>query len=80
MAPYTLEVVTNLGVVIGNDCYIGALINWFGSYYEKEGLSAQLVLRKPDAEATGLSYDVNGKRHVSAVSAALGKVETDDGA
>jgi len=80
MAPYTLEVVTNLGVVIGNDCYIGALINWFGSYYEKEGLSAQLVLRKPDAEATGRSYDVNGKRHVSAVSAALGKVETDDGA
>lgn len=47
-ASYTIEKVADLPVFIGKDCYIGALIDWFGNYSEKNGLFAQLALRKPD--------------------------------
>ncbi|QKV63039.1 DUF1311 domain-containing protein [Pseudomonas sp. 43A] len=72
---YTVEDVFDLPVIIGKDCYIGKLVDWFGSYDEKHGLSAQLALRKPDVEAGGRSYDVNGRRHVTEVSISIGKAD-----
>ncbi|QTD32075.1 lysozyme inhibitor LprI family protein [Pseudomonas fluorescens] len=76
---YTIEMVADLPVIIGSDCYIGALVDWFGNYSENGGLSAQLALRKPDSEEGGRTYEVNGRRHLTGVSTSIGKVEPDDG-
>jgi hypothetical protein len=75
---YTIEKITDLPVMIGGECYIGALIDWFGSYSEKTGLFAQLAVRKPGVEASGTTYEVFGRRHVTEVSGSLGKVEIND--
>lgn len=72
---YTLEDVFDLPVIIGNECYIGKLVDWFGSYDEKNGLFAQLALRKPDVDGDGRSYEVNGRRHVTEVSTSIGKAD-----
>jgi len=76
---YTIEMVADLPVVIGSECYIGALIDWFGNYSESGGLSAQLALRKPDSDEGGRTYEVNGRRHLTGVSTSIGKVEPDNG-
>lgn len=76
-ASYTIEKVADLPVFIGKDCYIGALIDWFGNYSEKNGLFAQLALRKPDRDGDGLTYEVYGRRHVTEVGTFIGKVELD---
>lgn len=75
---YTIEKIADLPVMIGGECYIGALIDWFGSYSEKTGLFAQLAVRKPGVEASGTTYEVFGRRHVTDVSGSLGKVEIND--
>ena len=75
---YTIEKIADLPVMIGGECYIGALIDWFGSYSEKTGLFAQLAVRKPGVEASGTTYEVFGRRHVTEVSGSLGKVEIND--
>ena len=74
-ASYYIEKVADLPVVFANDCYIGALINWFGSYSEKNGLFAQLALRKPDADGDVRSYEVYGRRHITEVSTSIGKAD-----
>jgi uncharacterized protein len=78
-AHYSIEKVADLSVFIGNDCYIGALIDWFGSYSEKNGLFAQLALRKPDSEDGSLTYQVYGRRHITEVSTSLAETELNDG-
>ena len=75
---YTFEIVGDTGVVIGNECFIGRMIDWFGGYSAKHGLSAQLVLRKPDFEGVEHSYQVNGRRRMTEVSTSIGKVEGDN--
>ncbi|MHB2249287.1 lysozyme inhibitor LprI family protein [Pseudomonas fitomaticsae] len=72
---YAVEPVTDMPVIIANECYIARLINWFGSYDEKNGLPALLMLRKPGPEGTELSYSVNGRRHVTQVSTSIGQAE-----
>ncbi|VVO69904.1 lysozyme inhibitor LprI family protein [Pseudomonas fluorescens] len=72
---YTLEDVFDLPVIIDNECYIAKLVDWFGSYGEKNGLFAQLALRKPDFSGDGRSYEVNGRRHITEVSTSIGKAE-----
>ena len=72
---YSVEDVFDLPVIIGSDCYIGKLVDWFGSYDEKHGLFAQLAMRKPDVDADGRSYEVNGRRHVIEVSTSIGKAD-----
>lgn len=76
---YTFEIVGDMPVVIGGQCYIGRMVDWFGSYSAKDGLGAQLVLRKPDLEEKERSYQVNGKRRMSDVVTSMGKVEGDNG-
>ncbi|WP_065616782.1 lysozyme inhibitor LprI family protein [Pseudomonas moraviensis] len=72
---YAIEKITDLPVMIEGECHIGALIDWFGSYSEKTGLSAQLAVRKPGVESSGTGYEVYGRRHITDVSSTLGKVE-----
>lgn len=54
-------------------------MDWFGNYSAKDGLGAQLVMRKPDLEDTERSYQVNGKRRMTDVATSVGKVEGDNG-
>ncbi|WP_192558749.1 lysozyme inhibitor LprI family protein [Pseudomonas allokribbensis] len=72
---YVIEPVTDMRVIIGNECFIARLNNWFGSYSEKDGLYAQLTLRKPGSGDPERSYSVNGRRHVTQVSTSIGKAE-----
>ncbi|MFW9078010.1 lysozyme inhibitor LprI family protein [Pseudomonas sp. P2757] len=65
---YAVEPVTDMTVIIGNDCYIARLINWYGRYGEKDGLNALLMLRKPGSADPEQSYSINGRRHVTQVS------------
>lgn len=72
---YAVEPVADMPVVIGNECYIARLINWYGSYGNKNGLFALLTLRKPGSEDQERSYSVNGRRHITRVSTSIGKTE-----
>ena len=72
---YAIEPVADVPVILGNDCFIARLINWYGSYDEKSGLFAQLTLRKPGSEEQAQSYTVNGRRHITQVSTSIGKAE-----
>jgi uncharacterized protein len=76
---YTVEIVGDMPVVIGEHCYIGRLADWFGSYSAKDGLFAELVFRKPDLEGDGRSYEVNGRRRMTDVITSVGKFEGDNG-
>jgi uncharacterized protein len=76
---YSFEIVGDIPVVIGDQCYIGRMMDWFGGYSVKEGLSAQLVMRKPDMEETERSYQVDGRRRMTDVTSSIGKVEGDNG-
>lgn len=72
---YTLEHVFDLAVIIGSECHIAKLVDWFGSYDEKNGLFAQLAVRKPGRNGDGRSYEVNGRRHVTDVGISIGKAD-----
>jgi len=72
---YAVEPVADFPVVIGDDCYVARLINWFGTYDEKSGLPALLLMRKPESEDPQRSYSVNGRRHITQVSTSVGKTE-----
>jgi uncharacterized protein len=72
---YAVEPVADMPVVIGNECFIARLINWYGSYSDKDGLFALLTLRKPGSEDQARSYSVNGRRHITRVSTSIGKAE-----
>lgn len=76
---YTVEIVGDMPVVIGEHCYIGRLADWFGSYSAKDGLFAELAFRKPDLEDDGHSYEVNGRRRMTDVITSVGKFESDNG-
>ncbi|MFP6832527.1 MAG: lysozyme inhibitor LprI family protein [Pseudomonas sp.] len=72
---YAIEPVADVPVILGDDCFIARLINWYGTYDEKDGLFAQLTLRKPGSEEQAQSYTVNGRRHITQVSTSIGKAE-----
>lgn len=72
---YAIEPVADFPVIIGDDCYIARLINWFGSYDKTNGLFAKLTMRKPEAEDQERGYSVNGRRHITQVSTSIGKAE-----
>ncbi|MGF6210148.1 lysozyme inhibitor LprI family protein [Pseudomonas frederiksbergensis] len=76
---YTFEIVGDMSVVIGEQCYIGRLMDWFGGYSEKNGLYAELHLRKPDFEGDERSYQVNGRRRMTDVTTSVGQFEGDNG-
>ncbi|RON53734.1 hypothetical protein BK665_15140 [Pseudomonas frederiksbergensis] len=76
---YTFEIVGDMPVMVAGQCYIGRLMDWFGGYSLKDGLYAQLVMRKPDLEESERSYQVIGKRRMIEVTTSNGAVEGDNG-
>ncbi|MFJ2688516.1 lysozyme inhibitor LprI family protein [Pseudomonas sp. NPDC087342] len=76
---YSFEIVGDTSVVIAGQCYIGRLMDWFGGYSAKDGLHAQLDVRKPDLESAEHSYTVNGRRRMTGVTTSIGKFEGDNG-
>ncbi|WP_167525627.1 lysozyme inhibitor LprI family protein [Cupriavidus oxalaticus] len=77
---YAYEIVRDMPVWVGGQCFIGRLIDWFGGYSRKDGLFAQLRVRslKGDDEQT---YAVHGLRTAIAggIKTSVGKVEGDNG-
>lgn len=61
---YTFEIVGNVPVWLENRCYLGQLINWFGSYSKDDRLYAQLQYREPisDDFSRDQYVEVHGRR------------------
>ncbi|WP_248744560.1 MULTISPECIES: lysozyme inhibitor LprI family protein [unclassified Pseudomonas] len=71
---YAIESVADFPVIIGTECFIARLNNWFGTYSEKRGLFGQLTLRKPGSGDEERSYEVNGRRRIIEISTSIGEV------
>lgn len=71
---YTIETVADVPVWIGKQCYLGQLRDWFGGYDAKEGLGAQLCMRKPGVPEPSEDecYAVQGPRTVVRMDAGVG--------
>ncbi len=76
---YSFEIVADMPVMIGKQCYIGRMMSWFGRYSAEHGLGAQLVLRKPEFDPGERSYQINGQRSATDVTTSMSTVEGDDG-
>ncbi|MDF3887886.1 lysozyme inhibitor LprI family protein [Cupriavidus basilensis] len=61
---YTIELVADVPIWVGRQCYIGRMINWFGRYYPKDGLEARLLVRKPGDDTQGRVVSIRGVRSV----------------
>ncbi|WP_095123073.1 lysozyme inhibitor LprI family protein [Pseudomonas sp. Irchel s3f10] len=72
---YAIEQVADFPVIIGSECFIARMNDWFGAYSAKDGLFAQLTLRKPGEEAQEREYKVNGRRRLTEISTSIGKPE-----
>jgi uncharacterized protein len=67
---YAFEIVADIPVYLNDACYLGQLVNWFGSYSEKDGLYALLWMRKPGENEFAnppLEFSVYGKRKMISV-------------
>ncbi len=70
---YAIEQVADFPVTIGSECFIARLNNWFGTYSAKDGLYAQVTLRKPGAIDQERDYKVNGRRRMTTISTSISK-------
>ncbi|WP_175957777.1 hypothetical protein [Burkholderia sp. BCC0405] len=76
---YTYEIVGDMAVHVGDTCYIGRLIDWFGDY-RKDGLVAQLSMRLPrDESDREQTFSVNGIRTVTSVATSIEKMTVNSG-
>ncbi len=77
---YSYETVGDLTVRIGARCYVGRVVDWFGDYSAKNGLSAQLWIRDPDDPAGKQdAFDLRGKRRAVDIETSIGPVQGDNG-
>ena len=77
---YSFEIVADFPVQKDGVCHIGRLMDWYGSYDGKEGLGADLVVRRANApESDPVTYSVRGKRKATAVTTSVKPVEGDNG-
>ena len=77
---YTFEIVADVPVLVGAECHIGQLRNWFGGYTPGKGLDAQLCVR-PAEEPEHLEdtcYAVSGPRTVAGMTADVVPFESED--
>jgi uncharacterized protein len=77
---YSFEIVGDMAVHVGPRCYIGRLVDWFGSYSPRNGLIAQFWMRAPEEEGNNDQFAVQGKRSVISVGTSIADVEGDNGA
>lgn len=76
---YSYEIVGNIPIWVESQCYVGQLINWFGGYTAKDGLFAQLWMRKPGDVDQQKTYTVRGVRTAIRVDASIASVAGDVG-
>lgn len=74
---YTFEIVGDMPIWLGSQCYLGRMVNWFGGYSARDGLYAQLWMRKPGDQAEQ-TYSVRGVRTVIRVDTSIARVEGDN--
>ncbi|WP_245964831.1 lysozyme inhibitor LprI family protein [Trinickia dinghuensis] len=88
-AQYVVEVVANVPVWAGHQCYVGQVTDSFGAYDSKDGLYAQIRLHKPGApeihqpgvpENGDQTYSIDGTRTAVGTETTISKVEGDNGA
>ncbi|VWM19654.1 lysozyme inhibitor LprI family protein [Burkholderia lata] len=76
---YAYEIVGDMAVHVGDTCYIGRLIDWFGDY-RKDGLVAQLSMRLPrDESDREQTFSVNGIRTVTSIATSIEKMTVNSG-
>lgn len=76
---YSFEIVGDMPVWIGRQCYIGRVMDWFGGYSPQGGLNAQIWVRKPETADEQKTYVINGKRAVEKIDTSIAPVEGDNG-
>lgn len=72
---YSYEIVVDMPIWIDKTCYIGRLTDWFGGYDKKNGLFAQLWMKKPNEQENEASYDVVGKRKAVKINTSIDKFD-----
>ncbi len=76
---YAYEIVGDIPVHVGDTCYIGRLVDWFGDY-GKDGLMAQMSIRLPrDDTGHEQTFSVKGVRSVTSVATSIGKMTVNSG-
>ncbi|MGF6346530.1 lysozyme inhibitor LprI family protein [Variovorax sp. W2I14] len=68
---YSYEIVGDVPVRIGPQCYIGRLVDWFGRYTAKGKLLASFSMRKPLDFEREQTYTVQGVRSVVGTAASI---------
>ena len=68
---FSFEIVADVPVLVGAECHIGQLRNWFGGYTPGKGLDAQLCVRKPEEleRTEDTCYAAWGPRTVAGITA-----------
>lgn len=71
---YSYETVADVAVHVGTHCYVARLIDWFGGYDAKFGLSAMMWLREPGADDGDEEISVQGKRRAIRFGTSVGPI------
>lgn len=71
---YSYETVADVAVHVGARCYVARLLDWFGSYDAKSGLSAMMWLREPGADDGDEEFSVQGRRHAIRFTTSVGPI------
>ncbi|WP_240221042.1 DUF1176 domain-containing protein [Rheinheimera hassiensis] len=77
---YSMEQVGLIPVWIANQCYIGTVASFFGSYTPKAGTSLEIAIDSPRAgEQTAIGYTFSGLRQVVSVTSGIAVRTGDNG-
>jgi uncharacterized protein len=77
---YTYEIVANVPVWVGHQCYMGQVIDAFGAYDNKDGFAAQFTIRAPGTtQSRDQDYLIVGTRVAVGTGTSISKVEGDNG-
>jgi len=72
---YSYEIVGDVPVRVGAQCYIGRLVDWFGAYSEKNTLFAAFWMRKPTGPDEEQTFTVQGVRAVLGTATSISKFD-----
>ena len=71
---YSYETVADVAVNVGARCYVARLIDWFGGYDAKSGLSAMMWVRSSEADGAEEEFSVQGRRRAIRFETSVGPV------